>query len=72
MKQYKPDGYLDLTNSTGIEIRLNKSNDGLSYWYNNAGHVGEPKDAGILYDDEGNPYFMAGEIQYHLNEFLKV
>ncbi len=71
---YKPDGYLTLTNSTGIEIRINKSQDGLIYWYNNSGKAEEPnEEVEILYDQEGDPYFMTTkQVMYYLKEFLRV
>jgi len=71
---YKPDGYLTLTNSTGIEIRLNRSNDGLIYWYNNAGKADAPsEETEIIYDQEGDPYFMTDkQVVYYLNQFMKV
>jgi hypothetical protein len=68
----KAEAYKTLTNSGGIEIALNRSQDGVYYWFNNAGVRDEPKEAEIQYDQEGDPYFMTegGRVEY-LSEYLR-
>jgi hypothetical protein len=74
--KFKPNGYLLLTNSHGIEIEINDSCDGVRYKYTGDK---EPKEAEIIplfdADDEENRTEMGFVTEegneYFLNQFMR-
>ena len=66
---FKTDGYLTICNSVGIEIMLNRSQDGVYYLF--TGDT-EPEESEIQYDQEGEPYFLINTTAYYLNQFIKI
>lgn len=76
--EFKPHAYITESNSGGIEIMLNRSNDGLYYRWNYGQNDlvnTEIFEAEIQYDQEGEAYFIhhANFIDriIYLNEAMK-
>lgn len=71
---------ITLTNTGGIEIMLNRSNDGVYYRFNyGQDNIEKEKiyEKEILYtcpndEEESLPYFKHGHTKYFLNEAIKV
>ena len=68
-KDFKPHGYLTLTNYGGIEIEINDTNESVRYRY--FGNVGR-KPCKISYTNKGRAYFRAYGRRYYLDEFMRV
>lgn len=71
-KEFMAHGYTHISNTGGIEIMFNRSQDAVYYRFV-YGQDEEPEilEAEIQYDDEGDPYFMHGEVKYELNLFMR-
>ena len=80
--EFTPHAFITLSNLGGIEIMLNRSNDGVYYRFNyGQDNLQEEEifESQIFYgyneDDESNPYFIHGEdetILYHLSEAMRI
>lgn len=66
--EFKPCGYLAVSNMGGIEIEINDAGDAVRFrMYNgNVSHWQE-----IKFDKHGDTYFMAYSNRYYLNQFMK-
>jgi hypothetical protein len=69
-KEFMSHGYTHISNTGGIEIMFNKMQDAVYYRF-----VPDPDEeifeAEILYDENDEPYFKHGEVEYHLNTFMR-
>lgn len=75
-QDFKPQGYLTLSNSGGIEIEINDSGDAVRYrtcncngcevLYGNVSHWQE-----IKFDNDDEMYFFVYSTRYYLNQFMK-
>ena len=68
-KDFKPHGYLTLTNWGGIEIEINDTNESVRYRY--FGNVGR-KPCKICYTNNGRAYIRVYGRRYYLDEFMRV
>ena len=68
-KDFKPHGYLTLTNYGGIEIEINRTNESVRYRY--FGEIGR-KPCKISYTNKGRAYFRVHRRRYYLDEFIRV
>ena len=68
-KDFKPHGYLTLTNYGGIEIEINRTNESVRYRY--FGEIGR-KPCKISYTNKGRAYFRVHRRRYYLDEFMRV
>ena len=68
-KDFKPHGYLTLTNLGGIEIEINCTNEYVRYRY--FGNVGR-KPCKISYTNNGRAYFRVYGRRYYLDEFMRI
>lgn len=74
---FKTHGYKTLSNSYGLEIMINETNEEVFYRYSNEGSDAEVYASLISYDQEGDPYFYEyrrphESSVHYLNEFIKV
>lgn len=67
-QDFKPQGYLTLSNMGGIEIEINDCGDAVRFrMYNgNVSHWQE-----IKFDNDGEMYFYAYSSRYYLNQFMR-
>ena len=70
-EDFRVDGSTHISNTGGIEVELDPSGDGLRYRIHTGEGYTEPVEAEIEYDEEGEPYFMHGEIKWELNNFMR-
>jgi hypothetical protein len=78
--EFTPHAHIALSNSGGIEIMLNRSNDGVYYRFVNCNVLKEAKiyEKEILYsyplndEEESRPYFKHGHTRYYLDEAMKI
>lgn len=69
-KLFKPHAVLGLTNSGGITIQIDYSNDMVRYqWYNNKP---SKRWQAIKYNKIGLPYIRVKNTRYYLNQFMKI
>ncbi len=85
-KEFTPQAFITLSNSGGLEIMLNRSNDGVYYRFSYGNDLSKEEifEAEILYseeeDREGEAYFIhnkgRGKIDsytvYYLSEAMKI
>lgn len=72
---FTPHAFITDSNVGGIEIMLNKSNDGVFYRWNYGPDLSKEEifEAEIQFDQEGEPYFMhAGCRVIYLTEAMKI
>lgn len=71
--QFTPHAFITLSNMGGIEIMLNRSNDVVycrfSYGQDNLNEE-EIFEAEIQYDQDGEAYFLHGDIDNHTTYYL--
>ena len=68
-KDFKPHGFLSISNLGGIEIEINRTNESVRYRY--FGNVGR-KPCKISYTNKGRAYFRVYGRRYYLDEFMRV
>jgi hypothetical protein len=66
--EFKPQGYLTLSNMGGIEIEVNKTGEAVRFRMYN-GNVSNWQE--IKFDENGEMYFYAYSNRYYLNQFIK-
>jgi hypothetical protein len=78
-QEFKPHAYITLTNCGGIELMLNRSNDGVYYRFSYGQDdfdSDEIFEAEIEYDQDGDAYFLhegsEGHTTYYLNEAMRL
>jgi hypothetical protein len=83
-KDWKPDGYLTLTNSSCIEVKIVEGGDSIEYRFNygdNKFHFPIEEFLEWGYDEDDieagdekpdlKPYFLVGETKYFLDNFMR-
>lgn len=74
-QDFKPQGYLTVSNIECIEIELNDAGDAIrfrtvsAYCRNLYGNVSEWQE--LKFDDNGEMYFYAYSNRYYLNQFIR-
>ena len=68
-KKFKPQGYLALSNSGGIEIEISDTGEAVRFRMYN-GNVSQWQE--IKFDLNGEMYFHAYSNRYYLNQFAKL
>lgn len=69
-KTFKPQAVLALTNSGGIAIQINNSNDMVRYqWFDNKP---SNKWQAIKYNKIGMPFMRVKNVRYYLDQFEKI
>jgi hypothetical protein len=78
--EFTPHAHITLSNAGGIEIMLNRSNDGVYYRFNYGQDLTKEKiyEKEILYtapeseDEESQPYFKHRNTKYFLSEAMRI
>jgi hypothetical protein len=77
--EFKPHAAITLSNAGGIEIMLNRSNDGVYYRFNYGQDLTKEKiyEKEILYttpesEEESQPYFKHRNTKYFLSEAMRI
>ena len=69
--EFKPHGYLTLSNSLALLIQINDSAEEVYYRYSDEDGVATTSEIG--YDQEGEPWFrVENGTLYYLSEFMKI
>ena len=68
-KDFKPHGFLSISNLGGIEIEINRTNESVRYRYFGNGGRNPCK---ISYTNKGRAYFRVYGRRYYLDEFMRV
>lgn len=66
--EFKPQGYLTLSNMGDIEIEVNETGEAVRFRMYN-GNVSAWQE--LKFDKSGDVYFMAYSNRYYLNQFMK-
>lgn len=66
---FKAHGYTHVSNTGGIEVMIDLRNDGVYYRFV-PDSDNEIFEAEIEYNEDGEAFFMHGEVEYMLNEFM--
>lgn len=68
-KTFKPQAVLGLTNSGGIAIQIDNSNDMVRYqWFNDK----PSRWQFIKYNKEGEPFFRVRNTRYLIKDFIRI
>lgn len=70
-EDFRVDGYMTLSNSSGIEIELDNTGENVRYRYNNNGTYTEPEETFIAFDMDGEANFIDGDTAYYLSDFMR-
>lgn len=69
--EFKPHGYLTLSNSLALLIQINDTAEEVYYRYSDEDGVATTSEIG--YDQEGEPWFrVENGTLYYLSEFMKI
>jgi hypothetical protein len=69
--EFKPYGYLTLSNSHALLIQINDTTEEVYYRYSNEDGIATTSEIGC--DEEGEPWFrVENGNQYYLSEFMKI
>lgn len=74
-QEFKPHAFITLSNMGGIEIMLNRSNDGVYYRFNYGQDLSKEKiyESQIFYTEpDGEPFFKRGRASYMLSEAMRI
>lgn len=67
-EEFKPNGYLTISNLGGVEIMINYTGESIIYsWYGKISRRWQS----IKYDNNGDPYFTIYGRKYYLNQFMR-
>jgi hypothetical protein len=66
---FKPQGYMTLSNSHGMEIMIDNTYEEVAYRYSGDQKVHSSQ---IECDIEGEAFFSVNSTSYYLNQFIKI
>jgi hypothetical protein len=69
---FKPQGGVQISNSMGIEIEIDNRGENVRWRYvSDNSDPNNIKESEILYDSEGEPYFLVGNMEILLSDVMR-